>query len=282
VPVETQPGKSGTYAEKFWPASSTTIAYSFIAASGPVRPAAQCYQPFPWPIHRPFFPALSRFRAWMDAETGGDWQPGASAAIHLPPALGRHPSPLQGQPIHRVCQPTVRTSGTRSSKPRSTCVHQFERHEQKGVILERVSMDSPAQRTWNVPEGAVGNWGGPTRPGPCGGVERPLVDHLLTGSRIAGVRDDLGQPRWCRSDPSSRRLRSASAWHTRRMLRRNPKVVLIVIVLLVWAIVTPFTWRDLRRRSPDQIRGSKWMWRVASSNLTGSIAYFLFGRKQAD
>jgi hypothetical protein len=66
------------------------------------------------------------------------------------------------------------------------------------------------------------------------------------------------------------------------MLRRNPKVVLIVIVLLVWAIVTPFTWRDLRRRSPDQIRGSKWMWRVASSNLTGSIAYFLFGRKQAD
>jgi hypothetical protein len=63
---------------------------------------------------------------------------------------------------------------------------------------------------------------------------------------------------------------------------RNPRTVLIVVVLVVWAIVTPFTWRDLRRRSPDQIRGSKWMWRVASSNLTGSIAYFLFGRKPSD
>jgi hypothetical protein len=66
------------------------------------------------------------------------------------------------------------------------------------------------------------------------------------------------------------------------MPRRNPKAVVIVVVLLIWAIVTPFTWRDLRRRSPDQIRGKKWMWRVASSNLTGSIAYFMFGRKPAE
>jgi hypothetical protein len=65
----------------------------------------------------------------------------------------------------------------------------------------------------------------------------------------------------------------------RRLIRSHPRAVPIAIVVLVWAVVTPFTWRDLRRRTPDQVRGSKWLWRVASSNLTGSIAYFLFGRK---
>jgi hypothetical protein len=65
----------------------------------------------------------------------------------------------------------------------------------------------------------------------------------------------------------------------RRMIRSHPRAVPIAIGVLVWAIVTPFTWRDLRRRSPDQVRGSKRFWRVASSNLSGSIAYFLIGRK---
>jgi hypothetical protein len=65
----------------------------------------------------------------------------------------------------------------------------------------------------------------------------------------------------------------------RRMIRSHPRAVPIAIGVLVWGIVTPFTWRDLRRRTPDQVRGSKWLWRVASSNLSGSIAYFLFGRK---
>jgi hypothetical protein len=27
------------------------------------------------------------------------------------------------------------------------------------------------------------------------------------------------------------------------------------------------------------VRGRKWMWRLASANLTGSVAYFLVGRK---
>lgn len=48
-----------------------------------------------------------------------------------------------------------------------------------------------------------------------------------------------------------------------------------------WAVVTPFMWRDLRHRPADQVRGRKWLWWVASTNLSGSAAYFLFGRKGA-
>jgi hypothetical protein len=40
-------------------------------------------------------------------------------------------------------------------------------------------------------------------------------------------------------------------------------------------------WRDLRHRPADQVRGRKWLWWVASTNLSGSAAYFLFGRKGA-
>lgn len=61
--------------------------------------------------------------------------------------------------------------------------------------------------------------------------------------------------------------------------RRGTPVV--VALVAVWAIVTPFMWRDLRRRTPDQVRGKKWVWWLASLNLTGSAAYFLFGRKDS-
>jgi len=57
------------------------------------------------------------------------------------------------------------------------------------------------------------------------------------------------------------------------------KKLLVLAVLAVWAVVTPLMWRDLRRRSPDQTRGPKWLWWLASANLSGSVAYWLVGRK---
>jgi hypothetical protein len=65
------------------------------------------------------------------------------------------------------------------------------------------------------------------------------------------------------------------------MEQRNVNPV-IVLVLLVWLVVTPVVWRDLGRRSAAQVRGPKWLWRAASSNLTGSVAYLLIGRKHSD
>jgi hypothetical protein len=65
------------------------------------------------------------------------------------------------------------------------------------------------------------------------------------------------------------------------MEHRNRAGIVLAVVLVVWSFVTPFMWRDLRRRRPDQVRGKKWIWWVASSNLSGSVAYFLFGRREA-
>ena len=70
-------------------------------------------------------------------------------------------------------------------------------------------------------------------------------------------------------------------WHAQWMKNRKP--VLVVVAFLVWAVVTPFMWRDLRGRTAEQVRGPKWLWFIASSNLvTGSCAYWMFGRKSCD
>ena len=61
---------------------------------------------------------------------------------------------------------------------------------------------------------------------------------------------------------------------------RPRKTMIIASVLVTWLVITPFVWRDLSSRSTDQVRGPKWIWRVASKNLTGSLAYFFVGRRR--
>jgi hypothetical protein len=54
-------------------------------------------------------------------------------------------------------------------------------------------------------------------------------------------------------------------------------------ILAAHVAITSFTWRDLRRRSENEVRGSKRLWRVASAlNTLGSMAYFLIGRRPID
>jgi hypothetical protein len=65
------------------------------------------------------------------------------------------------------------------------------------------------------------------------------------------------------------------------MERSGTKRLAVVVAVVVWSVVTPFMWRDLRRRGPDQVRGPKWLWWIASANLSGSAAYWLFGRREA-
>ena len=49
----------------------------------------------------------------------------------------------------------------------------------------------------------------------------------------------------------------------------------VQIVLLVAALV------DIRRRSPDEVRGSKRLWTAAAFvNFVGPISYFLIGRRR--
>jgi hypothetical protein len=63
---------------------------------------------------------------------------------------------------------------------------------------------------------------------------------------------------------------------------RRPNPAVIAAILVGHVAVTALTWRDLRHRTNDQVRGSKKWWRVASAaNTTNSLVYFFFGRKKA-
>jgi hypothetical protein len=58
--------------------------------------------------------------------------------------------------------------------------------------------------------------------------------------------------------------------------RRVVVVGAVVQVLLQLAAL-----RDLRRRSPEELRGPRWAWAGATFvNTVGPCAYFLFGRRR--
>ncbi|MEN3358571.1 MAG: hypothetical protein V7637_2553 [Mycobacteriales bacterium] len=63
------------------------------------------------------------------------------------------------------------------------------------------------------------------------------------------------------------------------MRRRPPPLVLAALVLAGTASGT-LAWRDLNRRSPGQIRGSRKFWRVLiAMNPGNSVLYWLLGRR---
>jgi hypothetical protein len=56
---------------------------------------------------------------------------------------------------------------------------------------------------------------------------------------------------------------------------------LLLAALILHLILTRFTLRDLRRRPAVAVRGPKRLWRVwAALNTTGSLAYWLVGRRR--
>jgi hypothetical protein len=55
----------------------------------------------------------------------------------------------------------------------------------------------------------------------------------------------------------------------------------LLVVLVIHLMLLKLTWLDLRRRPDAAVRGKKRVWRFASSvNTTGSVAYWLFGRRR--
>jgi hypothetical protein len=62
--------------------------------------------------------------------------------------------------------------------------------------------------------------------------------------------------------------------------RRKLDPRLLAGLIAAHIVVAALTWRDIGRRQPDQIRGPKWVWRVASAVQMGnSLVYWLFARK---
>jgi hypothetical protein len=58
------------------------------------------------------------------------------------------------------------------------------------------------------------------------------------------------------------------------------KKLLIAIVVPIQVVLAVFAWRDLGRRTDDQVRGKKNFWRVfVTINPGNSVAYWLFGRR---
>jgi hypothetical protein len=56
----------------------------------------------------------------------------------------------------------------------------------------------------------------------------------------------------------------------------------IVLILIGHALIGAVTWRDIKRRPAEQVRGSKTLWRILSAvNTLGSVGYWLIGRRYA-
>jgi hypothetical protein len=67
------------------------------------------------------------------------------------------------------------------------------------------------------------------------------------------------------------------------MTRRNLDPRLLVSLIVVHSVVAILTWKDISHRDQSQIRGPKWIWRIASTVQMGnSLAYWLFARKSAE
>jgi hypothetical protein len=62
----------------------------------------------------------------------------------------------------------------------------------------------------------------------------------------------------------------------------KPDARILAAIGVLHTAAAVLTWRDLRARSARRVRGDKRIWRVASTvNTLGSVAYWLFGRRQA-
>jgi len=62
-------------------------------------------------------------------------------------------------------------------------------------------------------------------------------------------------------------------------MRKPPREVVITVVA-VEAVAAAFAFRDLARRSDEQVRGPKLLWRVLIGlNPGNSLAYWAFGRR---
>jgi hypothetical protein len=62
-------------------------------------------------------------------------------------------------------------------------------------------------------------------------------------------------------------------------MKHKPNKPLLVGLVAVETVSAVLAWRDLGRRSEDQVRGKKDVWRVfISINPGNSLAYWAFGR----
>jgi hypothetical protein len=65
------------------------------------------------------------------------------------------------------------------------------------------------------------------------------------------------------------------------MKKTKPSKPLLAVIGAAHATFATLTWRDIRGRSQDEVRGSKRIWRIATGlNSGASVAYWLAGRRR--
>jgi hypothetical protein len=63
--------------------------------------------------------------------------------------------------------------------------------------------------------------------------------------------------------------------------RRRARPELAVPALLSHLVLTALIWRDIARRDPAELRGSKTLWRALTAMNTGNhVLYHLVGRRR--
>lgn len=63
-------------------------------------------------------------------------------------------------------------------------------------------------------------------------------------------------------------------------MRTRPGRLVLAAITAAEVVLAALTWRDLRNRPAEEIRGSKRLWRVVSLiNPGNSVAYWLIGRR---
>ena len=64
-------------------------------------------------------------------------------------------------------------------------------------------------------------------------------------------------------------------------LTKDQKTRLVIVAVAVQAVIAALTVRDINHRPAEAIRGPKRLWRLLGSiNTTGSVAYWIVGRKR--
>jgi hypothetical protein len=64
-------------------------------------------------------------------------------------------------------------------------------------------------------------------------------------------------------------------------MERKPNKYVLSAMIVVHVVVVALTWRDIRNRRPEQVRGNKKFWRVVSAlNTANAAVYWLVGRRR--
>ena len=65
------------------------------------------------------------------------------------------------------------------------------------------------------------------------------------------------------------------------MSRRSARPGTVIPALIAHVFLTALVWRDINRRDPSELRGSKTLWRILTAMNTGNHAlYLLIGRRR--